>query len=368
MSPLRIVGAAVVALLVLAAGFFGLRAVFAGEEPHTITARFDNGAGLYEGNTVAVLGIPIGKVTRIEPKGAYVEVRMEVDGGIDLPADVQAVAVSTSVLTDRHVELTPVYRGGDTLPRDAILGLDRTKTPIEFDRLLAMADNLAVELQGDGTGGGPVADILAAGAGATHGNGDAMRSALSTLSDALRLSDDEGTGTANEITRIVDDLAVLTSVAAANDRDIREFGEATRRMSEILADANLGTGDTGSKINDILVQANSLLTDNRDALRSTLTNAETVTRSLADYRDQLAEFLDVTPLLMENAYNTIDQENGGARVHAQLEKVFFDGQLVKEVCNRLGLTHLGCATGTLRDFGPDFGVAGMLEGLAGLPR
>lgn len=71
---------------------------------------------------------------------------------------------------------------------------------------------------------------------------------------------------------------------------------------------------------------------------------------------------------MDNAYNAIDQENGGARVHAQLEKVFLDGQLVKEICNVLGLRQLGCSTGTLEDFGPDFGISGMLEGLAGLPR
>ncbi|MFZ2530128.1 MAG: MCE family protein [Rhodococcus sp. (in: high G+C Gram-positive bacteria)] len=364
----RTITTGVVALVAVAVGFFGIRALLNGEDSHTITAQFDNGAGLYEGNTVAVLGIPVGTITRIEPKGLYVEVTMEVEGSVDLPADAQAVAVSTSVLTDRHVELTPVYRGGDKLGSNAVLGLDRTKTPVEFDRLLAMADNLSVELQGDGSGGGPVADLLAAGAAATDGNGDAMRSALSTLSDALRLGDDGGAATANEITRVVDDLAVLTTAAAANDSDIREFGEATRQMSEILADANLGTGDTGKKINDILAQANSILTDNRDTLSSTLANAETVTRSLADYRDQLAEFLDVTPLLMDNAYNAIDQENGGARVHAQLEKVFFDGQLVKEVCNRMGLEHLGCATGTMRDFGPDFGIPGMLEGLAGLPR
>jgi ABC-type transporter Mla subunit MlaD len=29
----------------------------------TITAQFDNAAGLYEDNTVAVLGMPVGKVT-----------------------------------------------------------------------------------------------------------------------------------------------------------------------------------------------------------------------------------------------------------------------------------------------------------------
>ncbi|MGW8655110.1 MlaD family protein, partial [Nocardia salmonicida] len=37
----------------------------------TVTARFDNGAGLYVGNAVAVLGMPVGEVTAITPRGSH---------------------------------------------------------------------------------------------------------------------------------------------------------------------------------------------------------------------------------------------------------------------------------------------------------
>jgi ABC-type transporter Mla subunit MlaD len=200
------------------------------------------------------------------------------------------------------------------------------------------------------------------------GNGQAIRSSLSQLASALQLGSDGGVETQNAITTVVDNLSVLTSVAASNDQDIREFGSALAQVSDLLGEADLGSGDTGTKVNQILVEADKLLATNRGTLQSTVTNANTVVTALADYRRELSEFLTVTPLLMDNAYNAIDQENGGARVHAQLEKVFLDGQLVKEICNVLGLRQLGCSTGTLEDFGPDFGISGMLEGLAGLPR
>ena len=45
----------------------------------TLTAQFDSAAGLYVDNTVAVLGMPVGKVTAITPKSGYVEVRFTVD-------------------------------------------------------------------------------------------------------------------------------------------------------------------------------------------------------------------------------------------------------------------------------------------------
>lgn len=358
--------AATVALVLV--GTFVAERMSSGPDSILVTANFDNAAGLYEGNDVSVLGIPIGRIVSIDPTGTHVAVGMEIDAGTEVPADVRAVAVSTSVLTDRHIELTPAYDGGAVLDHGATIGLEHTRTPIEFDRLLAMADTMAVELAGDGQGNGPVSALLDVGVGATAGNGVGIKSALGTLSQAMALSADRGAGTRNSITAIVDNLSVLSSAAAANDADIREFGEATKRLSEVLAESNLGAGTTGSQINEILQQADLLLQNHRDAVRSTVTGAQTVTRALADYRNEVGEFLDLTPLLMDNAYNAIDQETGAARVHAQLEKVFFDGELVSQVCNLLEVRDLGCTTGTVKDFGPGFGIASMLEGIAGLPR
>ncbi|MEE2058700.1 MCE family protein [Rhodococcus artemisiae] len=358
----------IAAVIAVVAGivFLGARSWFAGNDEITVTAKFDNGAGLYVGNTVAVLGLEVGRVTAIEPQGTHVAVTMNIDGDMEIPSDAQAVAVSTSVLTDRHVELTPVYRGGDTLEDEAVIGLERTRTPIEFDRLIAMADTMALELQGDGEGNGAVAELLSAGASMTDGQGSSIRSALGTLSEALKIGPDGGTQTRNELTAIVDNLAVLSEAAAVNDQDIREFGAVTNQLSAVLAESGIGLGDTGSMINDILLQTNDLLTANRGAVQATATNAETLTRALADYQREIGEFLDLTPLLLNNAYHVMDRENGGARVHGLLERVALDGQLVKEVCNLMGMRDLGCDTGTVSDLGPDFGMSGMLEGLAGM--
>lgn len=128
--------------------------------PLTVTAQFEDSVGLYEGNAVSVLGMPVGRVTEIAPKETYVEVTIVIDEHVDIPADVQAVTVSTSILTDRHIELTPPYRGGPTLTDGDIVSLARTRTPVEFDRTLAMADKLASALEGDGKGQGPLKDLI----------------------------------------------------------------------------------------------------------------------------------------------------------------------------------------------------------------
>src|SRR5690349_16503154 len=69
----------------------------------TVTAQFEDSVGLYVGNAVSVLGMAVGKVISIVPNASYVEVKFEIGDGVDLPADVHAVTVSTSVLTDRHI-------------------------------------------------------------------------------------------------------------------------------------------------------------------------------------------------------------------------------------------------------------------------
>lgn len=120
----------------------------------TVTAQFDSAAGLYPGSTVAVLGMRVGSVEKITPEGGYVEVEFTVDRQVALPADVQAVTISTSILTDRQIELTPPYRGGAVMHDNETIGLNRTKTPVEFSRVVAVLDKLSISLRGDGEGGG----------------------------------------------------------------------------------------------------------------------------------------------------------------------------------------------------------------------
>ncbi|MBF6355705.1 MCE family protein [Nocardia higoensis] len=342
---------------------------FSGSGSITITAEFDDAAGLFVGNSVAILGMPVGTVEVIEPNGESVHVTLTVDKSIAVPADAMAVTVSTSVLTDRHVEFTPPYRGEGPILRDGDhLGLDRTRTPVDVDSLLATADRLALELAGDGTGAGPVADLLDVASAITAGQGQNVRTALSELSRALRLSQDGGAETEEQITTIVTSLETLTAAAAANDATIREFGGKLGQLTDMLADEELGTGHTGAQLNALLLQATSLIEQNRENIRDVVTNTTTITDAVVDFRRNVAEVFDVLPLTLDNVYNAVDPNNRALRVHALVDRMIVDGQLAKEVCNLLGLRNLGCATGTLQDYGPDFGVVSMLEAMTGLPK
>ncbi|AMW22041.1 MULTISPECIES: MlaD family protein [Mycobacteroides] len=355
-------------VVVLAAAVIGAGAYFVKSQlDHiTLTAQFDNASGLYESNVVAVLGMPVGKITKITPQSGYVEVQFTVDKDVKVPADVQAVTLSTSILTDRQVELSPPYRGGPTLKDGDTIGLDHTKTPVEFDRVLGMLDRLSLSLKGDGKGQGPVADIVNSAAGVADNNGEKIKSGLGELSKALRLSSEGGVTTREQLTTIIKNVSSLFDAAAANDGKLREFASTVHQLSQILDDEALGTGSTGHKFNDLVKQAGDIVEANRDNLKQTILNSNTALKAVVDNQREISEWIDVQPLAWDNMYNVVDQDNKRLRVRFMTDRLLFESQMDKEICNMMGLRQLGCGTGTLQDYGPDFGLTYMLDGLAAM--
>ncbi|TDZ44184.1 MlaD family protein [Mycobacteroides franklinii] len=355
-------------LAVLAAAIVGAGAywVKSATDHITLTAQFESASGLYESNVVAVLGMPVGKVTKITPMPGYVEVQFTVDKNVQVPVDAQAVTLSTSILTDRQVELSPPYRGGPTLKDGDTIGLDHTKTPVEFDRVLGMLDRLSLSLKGDGKGQGPVADIIDPAARMADGNGEKIKAGLGELSKALRLSAAGGTTTREQLTAIIKNVSSLFDAAAANDGKLREFASTVHQLSQILDEEALGTGSSGRRFNELVKQAGDIVEANRDHLKQTILNSNTALKAVVDNRREISEWIDVQPLAWDNMYNAVDQDNKRLRVRFMTDRLLFESQMDKEICNMMGLRQLGCSTGTLQDYGPDFGLTYVLDGLAAM--
>ena len=294
------------------------------DRDHTIdvVANFDSTSGLYEGNAVAVLGMTVGKVTSIKSRGSYVEVGMEIDADTPVPADVTAVTVSTSVLTDRHVELTPSTTAAPACKRTR--SSTRPGCPSRLDRTLAMSQKLAVSLQGDGEGGGPVADLLSTAAAITDGNGPTSaprsppcrrrsRSVTTAVMPPVRPSEDGE--------QSVGAVAGRRGQRRA-DPQLRVVGAADQRSVRRPAH-RLGT--TGAQINAILGEATDILTTRRDDMAQTVTGAQAVTKTLVDYRRQLQEFLNVTPAADGQRVERHRHPTRRGRVHGVLDHVFTHG-------------------------------------------
>ena len=170
MRPPRVALVATLLLVVAAltgAGLVTMRPA----EPLRVTASFTDSAGLFVGNDVSVLGVPVGKVTTIEPAGRTVGVTLALDAEVRIPADVGAVVMQASLVTDRYVELTPAYEHGARLATGDHIDADHTRSPANIDDITSAIDDLVVALDGTTPGGKDVGDLLSTTADALDGRG-----------------------------------------------------------------------------------------------------------------------------------------------------------------------------------------------------
>ncbi|ACU40428.1 MlaD family protein [Actinosynnema mirum] len=108
----RLVRWGALACVLAVVGATALRWAFSGVENRRVSALFASAVGLYPGSDVRVLGVRVGTVVAVEPRGRVVRVAVELDRRVPVPADARAVVVAPSVVGDRYVQLAPAHTGG----------------------------------------------------------------------------------------------------------------------------------------------------------------------------------------------------------------------------------------------------------------
>ena len=106
--------------------------------------------GLYAGNHVEILGIPVGTITSVKAEPEYVLITMDVSGRLKVPQAAFAVIMAPQVVADRFVQLGPGYTGGPTLANHAVIPLTRTVIPQSVDAVIASLTQLAEQLGPNG--------------------------------------------------------------------------------------------------------------------------------------------------------------------------------------------------------------------------
>ncbi|SPX79093.1 virulence factor Mce [Mycobacterium xenopi] len=101
------IGVAIALVLVLIGGTFVVVRSATGLGRIQVTGYFANSTGLYNGDNVVILGVPVGKVEKIEPQPDHVKISFWYNDKYKVPADAKAVIISPSLVTPRAIQLTP---------------------------------------------------------------------------------------------------------------------------------------------------------------------------------------------------------------------------------------------------------------------
>ncbi|MGB3696142.1 MAG: MCE family protein [Gordonia sp. (in: high G+C Gram-positive bacteria)] len=325
-------------------------------QANTVTAYFDDVSGIFEGNDVAILGMPVGRITSVQPQGTRVKVTMTVDNSIDVPADVTAAIVNTSIVTTRHIELSPTYRGGPKLGDGDVI--EHTEAPVEIGTLFDSIDKIVKSMSGDRPGEGPIADFVDVTSGIASGNGEKLRQALDSLSKAGKLGADNG----DAIASIIKSLSTLTTALTDNYPKMKQFSASMTQVSQMFGDQSVGLVASLHDLNQMLQNTSEFLSGNSAAISASTGRLAAVIANLSDFSREVVETIDVAPLLFQNLSNSISAEQGAWRASVLLDKSLLDNESLSKLCEAINLDRKGCNTGQLKDFGPDLGIySGLLE-------
>lgn len=311
----RGVAIAVVLALVVAVGLWWL---LLDANQRRYSAVFSGVVGLYEDNDVRVLGVKVGHVDEVVPQGDSVRVDMLVDRTVDIPANAKAVIVAPSLVSDRYVQFTPAYTGGDTMAEGTLLTRDRTATPLEVDDLYASLNRVSVTLGPNGANkDGALADLLNTLAANAEGNGQALNETVTQLSQmAETLS-----GSDEDLFATVDNLARFTGALAASDEQVNQFSEQAAEVSRFLADER---GDLAAAVQQLglaLGAVQQFINDNREHIKTNVDKLASITQVLVDQRAALSEVLDIAPVALSNIINAYNGSSGTLDARANLNEL-----------------------------------------------
>ncbi|MFD7658443.1 MCE family protein [Actinosynnema sp. NPDC059797] len=286
-----------------------------------ITAHFTAAVGVYEGSDVRVLGVRVGEVVGVTPEGGSVRVELELDHGVDVPADARAVVVAPNIVADRYVQLTPAYTGGPKLAPGAVVTSARTAGTVELDELYRSLDVLLTALGPNGANRrGALSDLLDTGAANLDGAGGAFNESVRQLADAARAL----AGSRDDLFGTVDHLQSFTSLLAANDEQVGRLADQLADVSGFFAAERDDLGAALGELAGALEGVRAFVRDNRERVRSGVADLAVLTGSLARQRESLAEALEVAPVALHNVIGAYDPETGTLNARANLNEFVAD--------------------------------------------
>ncbi len=313
-------------VLVLAA----IVSLFTGSSKQKLTAHFERATGLYTGSSVRMLGIQVGKVTGIEPDGQSVKVKMQYDSSHKVPADADAFIIPPSLVSDRYVQLAPVYRGGAVMRDNGDIPLTRTHVPVELSTVLRSVDDISVALGPNGANKtGALSRLVTVSARNLRGNGQQLHDTLHDAGTLISTIADNKT----DLVGTINNLDKFTHALRQSDPAVRTL---TNDLSSVSDQLNQDRGNLAAALANLgvaLGDITSLVRENRAFVKADVAGLTKVTQTLLSQKDALIEALDVAPLAIQNLNSVYDPGTQSLRTKGDFN--MFDNPAVY-LCQVLG--------------------------------
>jgi phospholipid/cholesterol/gamma-HCH transport system substrate-binding protein len=308
LSRLAVIGGAVVIVLALVLGYFGI-ALYRKLTNTTVTAYFPEVLALYPGDRVQIMGVRVGAIDSIETAGDKMKVVFHFNNRYKVPEDASASVLNPSLVASRVIQLSPPYTGGPTMQDGAVIPVNRTQIPIEYDELRNQVTRLLHDLgPTDLQPRGPFGDIIESFADGFAGKGEQLNRTLNGLSEALTTLN-QGRG---DFFSVVKSLALFVNALHKSDQQFVALNnDLAKFTSSFSQDQELA--NALQNLNRVLKTTRDFLDKNGGVLTHDVNNLEQVTTAILqpEPRNGLETGLHAYPNLVANVVNVVAPNQGG---------------------------------------------------------
>jgi virulence factor Mce-like protein len=298
----------VLAGLMVAGAAFVVRETFF--RPMTITAYFTSATGIYPGDDLRVSGVKVGTVSSIKPTPNRAKLTLKVDHDVSIPADAKAVIVSQNLVAARYVQLAPAYHKRGPRMRDgAVIDLDRTAVPVEWDEVTTQLTRLATDLgPTSAVSSTSVSRFIESAANAMDGNGEKLRQTLTQLAGIGRILA-KGSG---NIVDIIKNLQNFVTTLRESSQQIVQFQNRLATLSSVIDDSRSDLDAALSNLSVAVGEVQRFVAGTRDKTAEQVHRLADVTQTLADHRMDVENILHGAPNAFSNGYNIYNPNIPGA--------------------------------------------------------
>jgi phospholipid/cholesterol/gamma-HCH transport system substrate-binding protein len=300
------VAAVVLVGLIVAGAAVIVRNTFFG--PKTITAYFTTATAIYPGDEVRIAGVKVGHIKSIQPQGSTAKMTLDVDRDVPVPADAKAVIVAENLISARYVQLAPAYRdSGPTMADGAVIPVDRTAVPVEWDEVKTQLMRLATDLgPRSGVSGTSVGRFIDSAANALDGNGDKLRQTLAQLSGVGRILA-SGSG---DIVAIIKNLQSFVTALRDSNTQIVQFNDRLATLTSVVDDSRSELDAALTDLSTAVGEVQRFIAGSRDQTSEQIARLADVTQILVDKHMALENILHGAPNALGNFFNDYNADTG----------------------------------------------------------
>jgi phospholipid/cholesterol/gamma-HCH transport system substrate-binding protein len=272
-----------------------------------VVAYFANSNGIFPGDEVRVLGVPIGKIDSITPEATRVKISFWYDSQYPVPADAKAVVLSPSLVTSRAIQMTPAYTTGPTMADHAVVPEDRTAVPVEWDDFREQLQRLTDTLQPTEPGGvSTLGALINTSADNLRGQGANIRQTIIQLAQAFSALGDKSKNLFSTVKNI---SAVVTALQSSQDL-LRQLNQNLAAVTGLLANDPNEIANAVRDVNSVVGELTDFVAANKETIGTTSDKLASVTTALNQSLDDVKQTLHIAPTAFQNFVNIYQPAQG----------------------------------------------------------